>query len=211
MFKEKKLISFVFILLSCSTLLASHGVDLFKLVYYKSTTPEYFRLLSKGPEALNVVDEYGEPLLHRAIGEGRIDLVRVFVDLNANLNIVDKHKNSALMDAVVEHRYLITSLLIDHGANLEQVDSNGLTALNRAEYSNIPEMISLLLQKGANPRGGRTIAPLVSAAINGRLAVVKALLGASTEQDIEEAISNARSRNYLEVAEVLEAQLNSSL
>jgi uncharacterized protein len=114
--------------------------------------------------------------------------------------------------AAVFGHFDVTRYLAEHGADINAAATNGsgYNALTGSVTSGHTEIVSWLLEKGANPnyRYGPSYTPLLAAAANGRLDILKLLLaqGAdlkATSNDGKSALSIATERNHSAVVEFL--------
>ena len=72
------------------------------------------------------------------------ELVRVFLELGANINQRDLYDRTALIAACLGDNIDVVRILLDHGADATIVDNNGNTALSIAERKQYKEIIALL-------------------------------------------------------------------
>ena len=107
------------------------------------------RLLQQGV-SVNSQDEFGETGLHVSAEQGHDDIVKLFLDHEADVNIRGALDNKTpLMWAAARGHLSITRLLIGRGADLELRDSDGKTALMWAAEKDFSDIVSELLTRGA--------------------------------------------------------------
>jgi hypothetical protein len=169
--------------------------------------------------------EKKETDIFTAVREGKIELVKSFLDNGADANAAEEFsKETALQMAAGKGRIDITALLIAKGANVNKAsdkeeipgrfDGRFSTPLFDAALCGQLEMVKFLLSKGANVNlkcwGGRT--PLYAAALNGETEIVKllvekgAVLNAKTELgltplDAAMLLFRAETAEYLRTAQ----------
>mmetsp|Transcript_9268 Transcript_9268/g.18636 ORF Transcript_9268/g.18636 Transcript_9268/m.18636 type:complete len:136 (-) Transcript_9268:428-835(-) len=90
-----------------------------------------------------------------AAQKGRVDVVKLLVDANANLDLVNEDGNSALHFAVllgsVRHFYIeMVTVLVDAKANLDLVNEVGWSALHYAAAKGSVKMVTILVAAKAN-------------------------------------------------------------
>ncbi|XP_066844501.1 ankyrin repeat domain-containing protein 31 isoform X3 [Anser cygnoides] len=94
---------------------------------------------------------FGETLLHRAVAEEDIDLVRNIIKSGANVNAQDYAGWTALHEASVQGRYRIANELLKAGADVNARGSEQITPLQDAVKGGHYEVAALLLWYGADP------------------------------------------------------------
>ncbi|MCU6712822.1 ankyrin repeat domain-containing protein [Paenibacillus sp. J5C_2022] len=143
-------------------------------------------LLSKEPELANTENEDGLTPLGYAAHYGNAAAVKVLLEYGAEVNAISHSKidyipsNTALHAAITGEREIeVIKELLMNKANPNILDSNGHTSLHTAAFhdDNV-ELITLLLEHGAD----------VDAKV----------------EDGNDAVSLAKERGYLRVAELLE-------
>eukprot|EP01032_Pedospumella_encystans_P009143 gene9143-10790_t len=92
------------------------------------------------------------PLLHEAVSEGQVDIVRTILSKpGINTNHRNEDGETALMEAAGNDYLEIVELLLENGADRNLQDQDGWTALHWASSNGYTKILKLLLQKGANP------------------------------------------------------------
>ena len=152
-------------------------------------------------------------LLHQAALDGDLNAVEKALESGANVNGVDEDGRTAIMFAAFNGHSDIVLTLLEAEAGIDRRDLMGRTALLYAATGPFPETVRILLDKGAEANvvdSDEHFSPLMHAAAEGNLDVVKILLkgGADpTLQDVDgdDAASFARQGGHLEVANYLDA------
>jgi ankyrin len=171
-------------------------------------------LLDAGADA-NQVDAAGETALMAASRVGVVDAVRLLIDRGATVTTKDKtYQQTALMVAVRENKPEIVKLLIERGAQVNDKTRPGNTP-NWVLPNSVPGFGHGvgIVRGGLPPRGSRapipgSMTPLLYAARDGRLDIVRTLLDAGAE--IEQTDANgitplliAITNNHPDVARYL--------
>lgn len=111
-------------------------------------------LISQGAE-LGVRDRAGFTLLHHAVRDGAIDVIRFLLEQRVQFDADDINETLLLFLRIYTDLRLkpvenvtIVNLLIQAGADVKTHDANGHTPLHLAGEE---ELIKILLEKGANP------------------------------------------------------------
>jgi ankyrin repeat protein len=108
----------------------------------------------------------------------------------AGVDEPDRGGRTPLMQAAINKRIDIMKLLLDSGARTDLQDKNGWSVLYFAVQVRSAEGIKLLVSHGPTvdldqgDKGGRT--PLMQAAINQRIDIMKLLLDSGAEPDIQD-------------------------
>jgi ankyrin repeat protein len=161
--------------------------------------------LLNGPEA--------EEEMRLAALEGDMERVKKSLDAGINANALDQEGHTALMLAAYNGHTDIVLYLIDKGAVVDLRDLMGRTALLYASTGPFPETVKTLLDQGAEPNvvdSGEHFSPLMHAAAEGHLDVVKLLLeyGANqtlTDVDGDNAEFFARQAGHDQVVRYLQS------
>lgn len=193
------------------TYLISKGADM----NAQSIARDYPRHVTKEGRAKSLDAGGFTPLMY-AIRENCLACVQTLIDNGVDLNKPDPEGVSPLLLSIVNTRWDISKQLIDAGADVDQWDSFGhaplLAAVARRNDSgagpNMPlnetsglTVVQLLVDKGANvnmqlfnrpskARGGplsRGTTPLIVAASNGDLDVIRLLLEHGAEANLPQA------------------------
>jgi ankyrin repeat protein len=88
-------------------------------------------------------------ILHRAVEDEELAIVKTLVDKKVNLELSDDHGMSPLQIAVEDDNLDMVQLLIENGARLDHIDKNGNTPLLIAAAKGHVDIFTLLLAKGA--------------------------------------------------------------
>lgn len=170
-----------------------------------------------GPVAANADDAAGtseaedESRLRDAALEGLEGEVTALLEKGCDLNAMDADGRTALMYAAFNGHSAIVLDLIGHGAIVDRRDLLGRTALFFASTGPFPETVSILVDKGAAVNvvdSNEHFSPLMHAAAEGNLDVVKILIkaGADTslkDVDGDDALSFASQGGHSEVVDYL--------
>ena len=124
--------------------------------------------------------------LRLAVVAGKIPMVQVLFDLDANINQTDKDGKTLLHLAAMANQFLMVGGLIKLGVKVDQTDEAGNTALHLAVKANKILMASILIDQGANvdqtDQAGNTLLHLVVMANKFPMARELVKLGADTNQ-----------------------------
>ncbi|WP_265017735.1 MULTISPECIES: ankyrin repeat domain-containing protein [unclassified Wolbachia] len=121
----------------------------------------------------------GITLLYLAAKNGRINLVRYFIDeKRANVHEKTNNGQTPLHSAARNGHKDVVEALLEKGANIHEKDNNGYTPLHLAAYSGHKDVVEALLKKGANvdEKQDNGAVPLLFASSKGHQDVVEALL-----------------------------------
>ncbi|MBL7114307.1 MAG: ankyrin repeat domain-containing protein [Kiritimatiellae bacterium] len=146
--------------------------------------------------------------------EGKIDVVGTVVKSGADVNARNEDGHTALMLASFNGHADVVALLLDSGADVRLRDGAGRTALMFASTGPSVPTVKLLLEKksGVNEvDSGEHWTPLMFAAAEGHADVVKVLLAAGADvnmQDVDGETAGyfARQRGHVELAKMLESE-----
>ncbi len=153
-----------------------------------------------------------EDLLRQFSLEGDMEKVSASMEAGTDVNAMDADGRTALMFAAFNGHSEIVLMLLDKGAVLDRRDQMGRTALLYAATGPFPETVSILLDRGSEPNvvdSDEHFSPLMHAAAEGNLDVVKVLLKAGADLtlmdvDGDDASSFARQSGHMEVVQLLE-------
>lgn len=127
---------------------------------------------------LTWLDINSKKLLHNAAENGRLSIVKLFVEHNANVNELDANKRSALHFAAFRGHLDVVSFLIEHLAELDALTIDKGSSLHAAASGGHLEVVRFLLQHHANVNActQNNWTPLHYAAEQGHYPVVKLLI-----------------------------------
>ena len=147
---------------------------------------------------------------HKAVSNGDIDGVRLWLSLDVRPNATQDDGLTALMLAAQEGHAEIAEILLDAGANPNDKDNDGWTALIIAISKSYPEIAKMLLDAGANPNAARGDGntALIWAAQEGYSKITKMLLDADANPNAAKdngftALMWAAQEGYPEIAKML--------
>jgi len=143
---------------------------------------------------------------------GKLEEVRRLVLDGTPVDTIDAERRTPLMFAAFNGHASVAEYLLDAGAEIDAKDSNGRTALMFASSGPFAETVEYLLKNGADVDVQGTLegfTPLMTAAAEGLVDIVRLLLAAGAGADIKDkdgdtALSFARQKGHSEVVELLE-------
>ncbi len=152
-------------------------------------------------------------LFFEAALNGDLEGIRSMLRLGMDVNITEEEGRTALMFAGYNGHTEIVKLLIDRGAVVDSRDLADRTALLYAATGPFPETVKVLLEKKANINAvdnGEHFSPLMHAAAEGNLDVVKILIDYGADPTLKDvdgdtAESFARQKGHTEVVEYLKS------
>ena len=152
-----------------------------------------------------------EEALRQAALDGVQAQVSTLLEAGTKVDAPDAEGHTALMFAAFNGHSDIVLLLLDRGAVLDRRDLMGRTALLYASTGPFPETVKILLDKGAKPNvvdSDEHFSPLMHAAAEGNLEVVKVLVEYGADLSLEDvdgddAESFARQAGHQQVADYL--------
>jgi serine/threonine-protein phosphatase 6 regulatory ankyrin repeat subunit B len=104
--------------------------------------------LNKGARASGRDVVEGLTILMCAAGTGKVDILKLLLDNEANVNAKDRFGSTALMFAARQGRAEAVKLLIESGADVTIQDKYGATALMYSAEASDLESVKLLLDRG---------------------------------------------------------------
>ncbi|KAI1115417.1 ankyrin repeat-containing domain protein [Nemania sp. NC0429] len=137
---------------------------------------------------VNTKDKNGKPLIHLIAERSNLESFKLLLESGANIHSISENGETALHFAATNNDTKILEDILKQGANLEADCKTFGTPLMAAARSNRTSAIKLLLQKGANvnaiSKSCPTHNPLHTAALEGRSAVLEALIKAGADANI---------------------------
>ena len=121
--------------------------------------------------------------------DGDLEGVSSMLKLGMDANLADVEGRTALMFAAYNGHTEIAKILIGRGAKVDAVDHSHRTALLFAATGPFPETVKLLLDNKSNPNvvdNGEHFSPLMHAAAEGNLDIVKILLEYGADPDLKD-------------------------
>jgi uncharacterized protein len=157
------------------------------------------------------VDPAMEEAFRDAAFEGELENVKALQNKGVDCNATDQEGHTALMFAAFNGHSDVLHYLIENGAVVDQRDMMDRTALLYGATGPFPETVKILLDKGANPNAldsNEHFSPLMHAAAEGHLEVVKLLLKYGADRSLkdidgDDASSFALQAGHMHVVEYL--------
>lgn len=146
-----------------------------------------------------------------AAHDGDLETLRILLGQGISCDAADQDGHTALMFAAFNGHSEIVLYLLDAGAEIDRVDYLGRTALLYGSTGPFPETVRILLDRGADPNkvdGDEHFSPLMHAAAEGHLEVVKVLLEYGADRSLrdvdgDDAATFAEQSGHLQVVEYL--------
>ena len=186
-------------------LVRSHGIDRaddsgqtpLMLATAFGTSDAVRRLLAAGA-SVAVKSGTGVTALHLAVTD--LEKTRLLVDAGADVNAASALGRTPLIMAAASTGSLeIVRLLLARGATIDAADSTGTTPLSQAALTDNREVAQFLLDRGARvtlpTSGAPTGIPLLAAAANGNVTLVRALLAKGADPNVVSPDVNAKVKN----------------
>lgn len=159
---------------------------------------------------LNSKDKDGIAPLHKAAGQGDIELVGLLLLQGADINTKDNVDNTPLHWAINNNQNKMADFLITKGANIDAKDNSGWTPMHRAVYQDQIGMVELLITKGAdmNAKDKTDNTPLHWASYEDQKEIAELLIAKGADMNIRDqsgrtALDCATSNNHKAMADVL--------
>lgn len=186
----------VFLLSGTRTRVLAAAYDDFLNAVKIGNAAETKRLLSRGMDP-NTVDAAGQPALHLAAREGKLEVIQALAEARADLNRRNGHAETAIMLAALAGHADVAQYLISRDV---QINHPGWTPLIYAASNGHRRIVEMLLDKhayiDAAPENG--ITALMIAARGGHQDVVKVLL----EEGADASLANDRGETAIDWAMV---------
>ncbi len=144
---------------------------------------------------------------------GNLEAVSSMLKLGMDVNVADEDGRTAIMFAGFNGHTEVVKILIDRGAKVDAFDNSHRTALLFAATGPFPETVKLLLDNKSNPNvvdNGEHFSPLMHAAAEGNLEIVKILLDYGARMDLKDvdgdtAETFARQKGHTALADYLKS------
>lgn len=152
-----------------------------------------------------------EEAFRQAAHDGQLEQVKALLKKGVACDALDADGHTALMFAAFNGHSEIVIFLLDAGAEIEKRDYLDRTSLLYASTGPYPETVKILLDRGANPNivdSDEHFSPLMHAAAEGQLDVVKVLLAYGADKSLkdvdgDDAASFAAQSGHMQVVEYL--------
>lgn len=149
-----------------------------------------------------------------AAHDGDLERVKALLGQGISCDAADQDGHTALMLAAFNGHSATVLYLLDAGAEIDRVDYLGRTALLYGSTGPFPETIQILLDRGADPNkvdSEEHFSPLMHAAAEGHLEVVKVLLEYGADRSLrdldgDDAAAFAAQSGHVQVVEYLKLQ-----
>jgi ankyrin repeat protein len=117
----------------------------------KNENDEMFKLLLKNHFGnINVLDIYGETLLHKLARQKYVNTTKILLQKGADLEMVNKNNETALHFAIHRRNFNISKLFIEFGANVNAKNKYGESPLHLAIRYKDLKHVKLLLMNNAD-------------------------------------------------------------
>ena len=146
-------------------------------------------ILSDAQPVVNQLDKQGNTALHYAVMNRKTSLVRLLLDVGADVNVKSKKwwGTTALHQAVYKKDEHMVSVLLEAGADVHAIDQDGSTPLHYAAAEGGVGNIQILIDRGADANAaendGNT--PLNRAISNNHMDCIKLLLPLTDKANID--------------------------
>ena len=96
------------------------------------------------------INDTEELHLYEASANNNVELVRLLLDIGADINLANRAGETPLYVASLFGYVNIVRILTERGANINKANKNGETPLHIASQNGQVEVVRILLEKGAN-------------------------------------------------------------
>ena len=143
-----------------------------------------------------------------AASENLLGIAVLLVDKGAKVDFANSDGWTALIEAADENSLEVLDYLIEQGADVNLQSQGGRTALTMAASEGHPQIIAQLVAAGANVFSISGHSPLISAAGEGQLDVVRALMALEADANAMDsegrtALLYAAAEGHLDIVEFL--------
>jgi len=112
-----------------------------------TTADEDMPLMKSDDSSVNILDEYGDTPLGKAIFGGRVVMTRSLIERKADVNLQDSSGRTPLIVALLRYGFFpdlkILKLLVDHNADINYAGEYGLTPLGIAQQRGHSDVLAL--------------------------------------------------------------------
>jgi ankyrin repeat protein len=170
-------------------------------------------IVNKDRAKINERDESGNTILHNAVREGNIEIVKYILSQDADVNIKNGGGETALQIAIYTNNEELIKYLVSNGADVNAKGVYDETPLHDAIKKGKIEIVKYLVSHGANLNTKNSIqeSPLYAAVKNNRLDIVKYLISQGAEVNTRDIVGNyllneTASQGNLELSRYLISQ-----
>jgi ankyrin repeat protein len=115
---------------------------------------DLFFIIAMNAVDLNELDEEGNALLHYAVDNEQVALVKLFLEYGADVNILGNERNTPLHFASINGHLDIMKLLIEEGALVNEMNDQRRTPLHLAAINGDQKIMKYLLDNGSDIKLG---------------------------------------------------------
>ena len=142
---------------------------------------------------VNAPEPDGTTALHWAAHNGDVELVQRLIRAGANVKAVNDFGATAMSEAAVLAEPQLLAALLEAGGDVESPNADGQTALMLVARTSRVDAARLLIKRGANVNAiekwrGQT--PLIWAVAQNQPAMVRELIGAGADVNIQATVNN---------------------
>jgi len=168
------------------------------------------QLIAKDASLLEVKDTDGSPPLNISASVANLEMVKLLLDMGANINAGDNESSNVLHCAAIANSVPIVDFLLDKGMNINVQDANGLTPLHFAAARGNEDVVRHLLAKGADAEifTRNEDCPLFAAVSRNKPRIVEILLAGGADVNVQEpegatVLYGALGRGNLDMVKLL--------
>jgi ankyrin repeat protein len=170
-------------------------------------------IVSEDRAKINERDDSGNTILHNAVREGNIEIVKYLLSQDADVNIKNSGGETALQIAIYSNNEELIKYLVSNGADVNFKGVYDESPLHDAIMKGNIEIVKYLVSRGANFNTKNNVqeSPLYAAVKNNRLDIVKYLISQGAEVNTKDYVGGtllheAASQGNLELSRYLISQ-----